>query len=82
MKWVSEPPTSLNSWGVRLIIASIVSLLFASILLLAAVNGVNNTLNEDRADRDAQRARSLDRTCLLLVKLHATDDELRQAGCK
>lgn len=74
VQWFTEPPLSLRSWGVRILIAALAFLLVASLLLLAAVRQLQNDLDRDRGVRT-------DRTCLILTKLDATTAEKREAGC-
>lgn len=81
VQWLTNPTTSLNSWGVRLIIAAVVALLLTSILLLQAVNETQAVLDQDRKDREVVRTSNLTRTCLILEKLNATVTERKEAGC-
>lgn len=74
VQWFTEPPMSLRSWGVRILIAAMVALLLVSIMALVASKQVLDALDHDRAVRT-------DRTCLLLTKLQATTQEKRDAGC-
>jgi low affinity Fe/Cu permease len=76
-----DPSTSLNSWGVRLIIAAMVALLLSCMVLLVQVLGVRDQLAADREERETLRARNLDRTCLILDKLGATAGERMRSGC-
>jgi low affinity Fe/Cu permease len=80
-RWMVDPSTSLNSWGVRLIIAAMVALLLSCMVLLVQVLGVRDQLAADREERETLRARNLDRTCLILDKLGATAGERMRSGC-
>lgn len=74
VRWFADPPLSLRSWGVRILIASIVLLLLVAILSLASTRQLLFQMEQDRATRT-------DRTCLILTKLEATPQEKRDAGC-
>jgi hypothetical protein len=79
--WFADPTTSLNSWGVRIVVAAMVALLLSCFILLVQVVAVRAELAADREERETLRARNLDRTCLILEKLNATAGERMRAGC-
>lgn len=74
VRWFADPSLSLRSWGVRLLLASIVLLLFTSMITMTWSYQVLSQLQEDRKTRT-------DRTCLILTRLEATPQEKRDAGC-
>jgi hypothetical protein len=80
-RWFHDPTTSLNSWGVRIVVAAMIALLLSCMILLIQVLGVRDQLAADREERETLRARNLDRTCLILDKLGATAGERMRSGC-